>query len=876
MGLPDDYRRFLIHGQKLLQHLQRFDKKSPQLLGAAKEEVLSRLVKIQGQIDQLSHDIQTSIIDGLGTMPPASIFERSSTMSETDSAQTVSAHESQTSWGQFTGSGDDFEPLQSPSAYDAVLATPPRWPWNPPYPNRVLMPPIPDIDDGEGTVVPPVANTPAMSAVDAAPVSEIPESPISVNPLSGSLVLDPYEDWQEVIPHHRVIKRNEIKRYHDRAGAWRDRTVGDPRVGLSLEVASGSVHARGRGSRSPSRHRVTAQSDAEMELNKIRQAAVAQTPTVPHGASNVMGSPGESSQPLPIPSKNTDLSPSTELGASPTESLSGLARLISSPTSWKNAMIKIKNNLVTSPKSAEQRSPILPPSNLRQSQVPPEDDILVPPGPIFRGSRSANSSPGSNASPFPPPTLSAAEPVSPDEYLQAGLPVVVRRWETEEPPLPARFGESPEQTWSGDPMSLSYPAPTRGREPFVPGGMAVRGRGAQPGYHPPLTGSNMWTPAPSGYTSQPMSRDPSHQSLGSSSQGQPASPSPTGSAPTRPRISATGTGTSHHPPSSPLAMNNGTPDGLGLSPIPIGGGARLQPFPRNRRPSYTETEPSPRLDAAFPDVDTSYQRWEQLHNVPSRKNTNISTSSRAVPADDRLGQSFPPLQTTAEGNGSSSSVPNTPPLLSTPTGTATAARWQRLNRGRGRAHRGSGSGRSQSLSPSPSSSSRLHTQLQHPLAATSFAPQPQSPQLLPAAQTQSQPNSPQLLPPKSSQSMSPDLRGIGSFTVPNTSGGEPMARTTSGGSGSGSGSGSSVTDKRPSQAAMTGATAAVAGIRLGDGRMVEFGAPTGGGRRGSMPSVSSPLSFTGGPPAATGAASPSASAGSASPKGQAFGLGISQ
>ncbi|KAK4218468.1 hypothetical protein QBC37DRAFT_369078 [Rhypophila decipiens] len=903
VGLPDDYLRFSIHGQKLLQHLQRFDKKDPRLLGAAQEEVVSRLVKIQGQVDQLSHDIQTSIIDGddgLGTAPPASVFERSSTMSETDSAETVSAHESQTSWGHFGGSGDDQEPLQSPSAYDSVLATPARLPWNAPYPTRALMPPVPDIDDDEGTVVPPASTTPTMSAANvpfAPEMPDVPEYPASGNPLSESLVLDTYEDWQEVIPHHRVVKRNEKRRYRDRAGSWRDSTIGDPRVGLSLEVASGSLQSRGRSSRSSSRHRVTAQSDAEMELNKIRQAALAQLPTA------AAASEETSSQPQLIPGKMPDPSPAaTELGASPTESLTGLARLISSPASWKAAAIKIKNNLKATPPKVsleQQRSPILPPSNLRQSQVPPDDDILVvPPGHIFRGSRTANSSPGSNSSPFPPPTFSAtAEAVSPDEYLQAGLPVVVRRWETEEPPtIPTRFGESPEPTWTAaaaaDPMSLSYPAPaaqvSSRREPL---GIAVRGRPVQPGYYPqPLTtGSQMWTttpaPAPpSGYTSQPMSRDPSHQSLSSSS---PASASP---PPARPRMPGAGAGaaagTGQYPP-SPLAMSSSEygqqeEDGLNFLPVSIGG-RLLQPFPqqrRQRRPSYTETEPSPRLDSAFPDVDTSYQRWEQLHNNTRKNTTTMTTSvssSRSLQpvADDDVGEEISSVP-------ASSSTPLLPPLV--PTATK-AARWQRLNRGRRSGGGGGGGGplRSQSLSPSPSSSSSSSSSRRRLLPLRPQLPA-SSPQLLPVVHQQQQQSSPQMLPVVQSPPTDQLLRGMGgSFSSGSTTagGGEVMTRTST-------------------NAGTTGSptVASSAGIRLADGRMVEFGShspaaagqspPLAGGsssstrqqrRRGSVPLLSSPLSYLssdGGVTPTAAAAGPSPPQSAASGGGNNFGLGILQ
>ena len=88
VGLPDDYRRFSIHGKKMLDNLKRLEKKAPELLGHAKREVELRLDHIQDRIEYLSITAQSQIIDGSGEVPPASVFERSSSASETDSAMT--------------------------------------------------------------------------------------------------------------------------------------------------------------------------------------------------------------------------------------------------------------------------------------------------------------------------------------------------------------------------------------------------------------------------------------------------------------------------------------------------------------------------------------------------------------------------------------------------------------------------------------------------------------------------------------------------------------------------------------------------------------------------------------------------------------------
>ncbi|KAK3321656.1 hypothetical protein B0H66DRAFT_638213 [Apodospora peruviana] len=834
VGRPDDYRRFLIHGQRLLQNLQRFEKKSPELLSAAQSQVECRLEKIQGQVDELSQAIQRNIIEGLGlAQQPASVFERSSTMSETDSAATVSNHESQNSWEPFTGGFvDDNEPLQSPSAYDAVLATPPRWPV--PYPTKGLMPPTPVIDDDQGTVVPPAALTPTMTAPDPAMIADGSGSPISPMDPSGSFLLDDYEDWQEVIPNHRVVRRNELRRYHDRAGAWRDRTVGDPRVGVSLEVAVGSLQTGTAGSRSPSRHRVTAQSDAEMELNKLKKMGVPLPPSATEA--NGSSSTEAATQPQPILGKNKNQSSAAELGTSPSGSLSSLGRIMSSPSSWKAGLMKRlrKNQAPSSPKlPAEQ--PATPTSALRQSQMsPPEDVDIVPPGPIFAGNRTGNSSPASGSSPFSPPTFSATEGIAIDEYLSQtpGLPVVVRRWDTEEPSAPDRSGGSPDQRWEDnteDPMSFSYPLP-RDRD--------AHKRTKRAPQQAVAAVAQVWMPAPSGYTSQPMSRHPSHQSMSSGQGGQlpisspsnnqsPISPTgSTGSGPTRRMDAATGGG-GMQSQSSPLAIIGSSPDPLSTR------GARLLPISEYHRPaSYTETEPSPRLDAAFPDVDTSYHCWEQLHN----------TNRGGV--DDRLERSFPP------GDGTNSPGSSSPPVV------ATARGWQRINRATARGGT-RGRVRSQSLSPSPSpSTSRLQYQQQHPqhplAASASFTP-----------------------PEQASPSVGDTSSKLGGHDSGFVGGGEPMARSGSGGSGSGGGGS--------------------AGIRLGDGRVVEFAhvqqqsqsastrskpSPTmaATARMGSRPSpaVSVPTATTGSPGnRGRGRGSP-ASTSPTSPTSGYLGLGISE
>ncbi|KAK0649502.1 hypothetical protein B0T16DRAFT_132506 [Cercophora newfieldiana] len=708
VGRPDDYRRFAIHGEKLLQNLDRFEKRYPQLLSKARVEVQTRLEKIQGQIDDLSEQIQASIVNGSKEETPASVFDRSSSVSETDSATTPSNEDSQPSF--FSGDGESPGPMMSPVMYDPTSPFSPTE-WQVPYPSNALMPAAPDVPDDD----------------DATVVSQLLEP--SRAPMTGNAggSQQEFEDWQEVIPHHRVIRRHESRRYHDRGGAWRDTTVSDPRVGISQELAAGSVLSRRPPSKEPSRSqksRVTAKSDAEMELNKIKQALPA-TPAEPAESSE-----GGKVRPSYLLGRNSYAqvlakpAPETELAISPVQFTSGLAQIISSPKSWTYATVKrLKENVLPS----RPKAPTVPASPASVTVSQHGDDVVsqTAPGPIFAGRRSANSSPASRSSPFPPPTFSALQDApAADELAHSNL--AIRRWDTNvyHPGL-TRLGSS---DVDADPLSFSYPSVLPSQH--------------HPGQPPPI-----WiraAPRPSGYTSQPAS----HQST-------PSAHEHSSSAPLRrPPLPPSGTATHH---SSPLAISaSSSPPTNAASPSP-NHRLHLHPFTsHNRRPSYTETEPSPRRDAAFPDLDTSYSRWEQLHH------THTHREPAATPRES-FGQSFPPV-----------AAANHPAL--------------------GRVGRGmSSSPRSHSQSPSrsPSRGGGAVGGRSHPLATTAYSSPAGSPR-----------------------------QGVASLSHPPSAGGggEPMARTVSGGSGGSPG---------------------VAGIRVG-GEVVEFGAtPPGGGVGGKRSRSSS-------------------------------------
>ncbi|KAK4233320.1 hypothetical protein C8A03DRAFT_38978, partial [Achaetomium macrosporum] len=552
-----------------------------------------------------------------------------------------------------------------------------------------------------------------------------------------------------------------------------------------------------------------------MELNKIK---VASPPSRESRGS--FGSQNSSPRPKMLLGRNSwalpqaQKTPDTEIAqVLPEGSPKGFAQIMSSLKSWRVPSIinTTKRPVAPSDNSSALKTPSSP---LQQVQQPPaEDDPIVSPAPIFRGSRSANSSPASHASPFPPPAFAG---IPTDELMaNSGVPLVVRRWDTVVYPPDGTPVTSSGVEWSSpatDPLSLSYPS-------------LLLSRQQQQQHHPSATIPTR--PAilhGGGYSSQPMSRDGSNRSLNPSinitnSPELQVVESPPSGAPSPSPLLARG---AHGRSTSPLG---GRGRGAGALPIPgsspISPISRLSPFNRGRPPSYTETEPSPRLDTPFSDADP--REYHQPHHPMGA-------------AGGVTGTSLPPgVGTNNNNDGSSGSGQQR--RGSSSSNSSLGARWRASSAGRNRIFRvGSssssssrkrdkgGKARAQSLSPraasppsagsgsgspllssispsgsgsgsSPSSSSavrrrapgspsqgqgQLRHSVQHPLAAWSTP--------LVDANVNSPPVGIMMEGPDTGTSM----------------GGEAMSRSASAGSAGG---------------------AAAGGIRMGDGTVVEFGSP---------------------------------------------------
>ncbi|KAK4463302.1 hypothetical protein QBC42DRAFT_285599 [Cladorrhinum samala] len=406
MGLPDDYRRYAIHGEKLLGNMRRFERRYHGVeLKKVRGMLEERLGRVEARVKELS-----AKDGGHGGGGRNSVFDRisrggggGSSASQSDESASCSGRGgSQNSWeaelmspGVEEVSGMDLG--VDPEEGSVATGVPP-YPITPgvfgvpPYPATPgvlgpgLMPPVP-IDDDEKTVVPDSAS--GLRVMQPAAVEQ-----------QGQY----FYGWES---GERVAMRPGLRRDGERVGSWRDRTVSDPRVALSQEMAIGSLSSRIPESMSPiPGKRITARSDAEMVLNKIKTKSPAS------------------------PRAGVSIAAPTKLPEPEAESF----------TAWTAAAFQKLKETIFSLKDSSL--PSRPTTQIEEDAALP----LAGPTSIFRGSRSANSSPDH----------------SPISHM--------RRWETNIYQNPALLRVDS----SSDPMSQSFPClpppkrPTNPQRPNTP------------------------------------------------------------------------------------------------------------------------------------------------------------------------------------------------------------------------------------------------------------------------------------------------------------------------------------------------------------------------------------------------------------------------
>ncbi|KAG7042875.1 LipA and NB-ARC domain-containing protein [Colletotrichum scovillei] len=608
-GLPEDYRQYIRHGRRLKDLIDRHvvdrpthrsteqpsSQTGPVNLDAARKDLEERLAKVPADLNDLQRTISTRIIDGKEAAHN-SVFER---------MNSLSSHSTDASGAAVLS--------QSPGVYSAALEQEYKLPLTTHNPLHFHMPYVPYVDE------------------QASPVEYQGSEDRTITPYPPDIEEGPYNDTADpawtVVARHRSVKKQSLRRYHDRGGAWRETAVAtnDPRVSISRESARGLITPpqSSRGGRSPSRSKVSARSEAEAELLYIKKGS----PPPPRGGGYIYDK-GRSS------SAGTSVRPTSMLGASSyAKAVSGTAveeevpsfPTFASPPSraatidrkaayddrsvyslqtvnsrTPSTALRLKENQF--PKLTESGNASRSTEQSRQSQIqestskPSFQKFLRRLGrSVSGGKRHEKSGPGkvsssgSSISSIPRSseelpytyqedvrTANSSPGLAYPQQFPSGLSVVTNQESSlREHPLDRQSNSQPPYTYQdesdndvlsqsdpclGRPSLNIFPAENMG---YPPPPRQVPSSTYQDNYRP---GSHMDPTPPNGYSSQPMSRNPSSN---------PRHATATGSVGTA------------------LSSNSGSV---------------RSSLPHRRAPSMVETEPSPRLSPIEMD-QTSYDIW---------------------------------------------------------------------------------------------------------------------------------------------------------------------------------------------------------------------------------------------------------------------------
>lgn len=253
-GLVSDYRSYEIHGQRLLDHLQRNEKKNP-ALRRVRESLEPCLQTLKDEIERRTQESSYDIVHGRTEAYQTSIFDRTSSSSDT-------GPESPGNQGKvhaFTWESEDYRgPYESPVSltHDNLLG-------------RVQN------DTGVDFLSPPRIEDPGydsdrdeVESMTARPWQRTPR-PEDLRGFGDAEILRGRSDKERPAPLdlHRTVKVMERNRYHDSAGAWRavNPAAADPRV--NHETAQGLIPTPTI--KIPSRGRTSGNSQAEVVLRQI-------------------------------------------------------------------------------------------------------------------------------------------------------------------------------------------------------------------------------------------------------------------------------------------------------------------------------------------------------------------------------------------------------------------------------------------------------------------------------------------------------------------------------------------------------------------------------------------------------------------------------
>ncbi|KAI1385789.1 uncharacterized protein F4822DRAFT_438318 [Hypoxylon trugodes] len=628
-GVPEDFRRFLIHGERLLAHLNRFERRYPDLT-ECRELVESRLSTIDKRIDQLTKRITDASSQGSAPVV-ASVFERTNSLSEGDTDTPPSNSSIVEPYMLY----EEESPLASPAIYSATEPQHNPYHWHVTYPHGY------DDIDYSRTVTPQPAPTEVFESMS------MPDDDEVTRRVFG--------------PNHRTIKRHAERRYRDRAGSWRaaSRILSDPRVSISLPQATRPRSSADTGSAS------SEATKAQTTLDRINKGSPSYQPRSDEIAFDSISDISSNVRPRLLAGKPSYADAKAEAATGDDYPVSGtFSSPAPSPNSAAAAILKRRENehsvsldgltpvKISSPLSATPLNtaslPSPSPPGTQPSTFPEYDkseDVLKPPSrppsqspsrsppipqpprlasnppsrshsnsPSLRHSkpssilvsRSARSSPSHPSSPFPPPPPIPIE-INSSSSLRSPSPNS-QNWD---------YNRRSQQAIAEDDeyAHLAHSLPSIRPQVNLPYPHTVHNppEGVLASDHPPPWVASSMSPKlhPQGYTSQPMSRDPSHQS-------------------------------SHSYASSHSIPRNASPLAHSSSP-----GSQIMQRPRSRRPSVVETEPSPRLGGSeLEPIVTSYS----LYSENSRGRRRAESSGLPwSPISPKLSSRFKPWRRGSDG-----------------------------------------------------------------------------------------------------------------------------------------------------------------------------------------------------------------------------------
>ncbi|KAF8859266.1 hypothetical protein BDZ45DRAFT_364195 [Acephala macrosclerotiorum] len=529
-GRVEDYRLYEIHGKKLQEHLTKYNSRhiirgpiadanirpgitrrtskhlTPEqkiLMVDAQGMLSQRLLAIKVEIECRTTNESNVIAGGKSEALQASIFDRTSSSSDTG-PETPGSHDkfhsNVSTWGLEPDKGQLESPEQLTHDYIRRLdAT-----YKPHFPMPMPEDPGYDTDNEQS-----VAMTIQPSQRTMRPDRE-PESP---------------GGWEEVrprrararpeeLPLHRTIKNLEKSRYSDSAGAYRAMISADPRAmkATHLGVASVTDEAHGylhnQAVRDVSRGRMSSQSSAEAALNNISQSS----PPPARGGGAIRDRRQSSTGRGPrgrimtgFPSYARAVANATPDTASSYKD--DFVRSVTEPQPESSASSSTVDRPQSSAIESLQRFPIEVPRSPPTSMPPyPSSSytVLFPSDNGYKGPTYSQENLSLSLDPYPTTIYPRLEGLPPVEVIKSSVPAKLQK------------ADQYSQTFSGSLPASMQPQYSNGSSFIQPDilslsspNIKVRSERESTPYYP---GHPEYSNQSGGYTSQPMSRDPSGQS----------------------------------------------------------------------------------------------------------------------------------------------------------------------------------------------------------------------------------------------------------------------------------------------------------------------------------------------------------------------------